>query len=172
MTFKEKLKYLRKINNMSQEELAEKLTVSRQTVSRWETGDSMPDAEMLIHLSDVFSVSVDELLKEDKKIDGNSQMPTTKNINSRIGVVCGICVISFSAIVLLSLGILSSVFPVYVGRSINDGKDIMYKADIFSFLDEHNLKWLFAVMIGASVFGAVLICVNKITQKKRNSEIK
>jgi transcriptional regulator with XRE-family HTH domain len=50
---------------MSQEELADRMGVSRQSVSKWESGQSMPEVEKLIQLSDLFHVSTDYLLKED-----------------------------------------------------------------------------------------------------------
>ena len=63
MDFTEKLLTLRKANNLTQEQLAEKLNVSRQSISKWESGESSPEIERLIELSDVFDVSTDYLLK-------------------------------------------------------------------------------------------------------------
>ena len=60
----ENIKSLRKEKGLSQEELAIKLNVVRQTVSKWEKGLSVPDSEMLIHLADALEVSVTELLGE------------------------------------------------------------------------------------------------------------
>lgn len=60
----ENIKTLRKAKGLSQEELAVKLNVVRQTVSKWEQGLSVPDAEMLISLSEVFEVPVSTLLGE------------------------------------------------------------------------------------------------------------
>ena len=60
--FGERLAALRKERGMSQEELAEKLQLTRQTISKWETGASTPDLELLIQLAEVFDVSVDFLL--------------------------------------------------------------------------------------------------------------
>lgn len=74
MEFSNKLYQLRKQKGLSQEELANILNVSRQTVSKWETGDSTPDMEKLITISDFFEISLDELVKE-KKSD-------LENINS------------------------------------------------------------------------------------------
>ena len=62
MEFHKKLYQLRKSHGLSQEELAEKLNVSRQTVSKWETGDSTPDMEKLVLLSEYFEISLDELI--------------------------------------------------------------------------------------------------------------
>lgn len=58
----EKLKSIRKQSNMSQEQLAEKLNVSRQAVTKWETGIGVPDIENLMALSVLFHISIDELL--------------------------------------------------------------------------------------------------------------
>lgn len=60
----ENIKTLRKAKGLSQEELAVKLNIVRQTVSKWEQGLSVPDAEMLISLSEVFEVPVSTLLGE------------------------------------------------------------------------------------------------------------
>lgn len=64
MEFNYKLYNLRKQKGLSQEELANRLNVSRQTVSKWEVGDSTPDMEKLIAISDLFEVSLDELVMD------------------------------------------------------------------------------------------------------------
>ena len=61
----EKIVYYRKKNMLTQEELAYQLNVSRQTVTKWEAGIIYPNVEYLIKLSNLFSVSVDALVKED-----------------------------------------------------------------------------------------------------------
>lgn len=63
MNLSEKIFELRKANSMSQEQLAEKLNVSRQSISKWESGDSSPEIERLVELSNVFNVTTDYLLK-------------------------------------------------------------------------------------------------------------
>jgi len=65
MTFAEKLLQLRKRDGLSQEELAERLEVSRQAISRWEMGTVMPDAVNLLKISNLFGVSADYLLREE-----------------------------------------------------------------------------------------------------------
>ena len=62
MEFNNKLYDLRKRRGFSQEELANRLNVSRQTISKWELGDSAPDMEKLVAISDLFEVSLDELV--------------------------------------------------------------------------------------------------------------
>ena len=66
MTFAEKLKTIRKQAGMSQERLAEKLGVSRQAVTKWETDTGIPDIENMMAISALFDISVDELLSNDK----------------------------------------------------------------------------------------------------------
>ena len=62
MTFAEKLKSIRKQAGMSQEQLAEKLGVSRQAVTKWETNGGIPDIENIMAISALFGISIDELL--------------------------------------------------------------------------------------------------------------
>lgn len=62
MTFAEKLKSIRKQAGMSQEQLVEKLSVSRQAITKWETGAGIPDIENLMAISGLFGISIDELL--------------------------------------------------------------------------------------------------------------
>lgn len=68
MKFHEKLYSLRKAAGMTQNDLAERLNVSRQAVSRWEMGTAMPDVDNLVAMSDLFRVSLDYLLKENKTV--------------------------------------------------------------------------------------------------------
>ena len=63
MDFSEKIAMLRRQKNWSQEELAEKLMVTRQAVSKWESAQSMPDLDKLVQLSELLGVSTDYLLK-------------------------------------------------------------------------------------------------------------
>lgn len=67
MTLAEKILSLRTERGMSQDDLAEKLEVSRQSVSKWETGQSTPDLDKIIKLADLFGVSVDELVREGER---------------------------------------------------------------------------------------------------------
>ena len=67
MIFSERLKEERE-KNWSQNDLAEKLHVSRQSVSKWETGKNYPSIEIIIHLSDLFGITIDELLRSDEEL--------------------------------------------------------------------------------------------------------
>ena len=65
MTLGEKIQKLRKQRGLSQEALAEKVTVTRQTISKWELGQSLPDLDFIAQLSDIFNVSSDYLIKDE-----------------------------------------------------------------------------------------------------------
>lgn len=64
MELSKKVYEMRKAQGLSQEQLAEKLGVSRQSVSKWEAGESMPELERVVEMSKIFNVSTDYLLKE------------------------------------------------------------------------------------------------------------
>jgi len=67
------LKELRKENNLTQEQLAEKLNVSGRTVSRWETGSNMPDICLLVELSEFYDVSIPEIIDGERKNEKMNQ---------------------------------------------------------------------------------------------------
>lgn len=67
MKFNEKLVMLRKQQNLSQEQVSEKLGVARQTVSKWELGETTPEMDKLIIISKLYDITLDELMKEDNE---------------------------------------------------------------------------------------------------------
>ena len=85
MIFREKLVQLRKSRNLTQEQLAEALGVSRQAVSRWEAGDSTPDMINLLGICDLFGVSADYLIHDNYQSDDD--MPVVKEKNEQISDV-------------------------------------------------------------------------------------
>lgn len=85
MNFEEKLIKLRKSGGLSQEDLAEKLGVSRQAVSRWESGSTMPDIANLIQLSELFGVSTDYLVHDSYESDAD--IPLVKEKNEEIKII-------------------------------------------------------------------------------------
>ena len=74
MILAEKITYLRKQKEWSQEELADQMEISRQSVSKWESGASIPDMDKILKLSRLFEVSTDYLLK-DEIVEENEKIP-------------------------------------------------------------------------------------------------
>lgn len=79
MILADKIITLRKKNGWSQEELADQLEVSRQSVSKWEGAQSIPDMNKILKLSKVFGVSTDYLLKDEIVIAENETQPEADN---------------------------------------------------------------------------------------------
>ena len=75
MSFGENVGYYRKELKITQEELADRLFVSRQTVSRWETDSTFPDVEMLVRLCDLFGCDMDTLVRGDAKSQMKDDAP-------------------------------------------------------------------------------------------------
>lgn len=68
MSVSEKIKEIRKNQNLTQEQFAEKIFVSRNTVAKWESNRGCPDIQNLITISDVYEISLDDLMKNDQKL--------------------------------------------------------------------------------------------------------
>lgn len=77
--FSDNLIQLRKINQISQEELAEKVNVSRQTLSKWETDESLPDIEKSKLIAEVFGVTLDDLVNYESDVHGLGVPPKGKH---------------------------------------------------------------------------------------------
>lgn len=117
MKFEEKLVKLRKQNAWSQEELAEKLDVTRQTISKWELGQTTPDMDKLTKIAEVFEITVNDLCDENidtKNIDDekeNKDTTDTKKVNknaknkakTRLNILVGILVLTLCGILGISL---------------------------------------------------------------------
>lgn len=103
MKFSQILKEKRKNSQLTQEQLAEKIFVSTKTISNWENEKTTPDLESLIHLSELFQLSLDDLIKGDKEM--------TKNIDKKIkrGEIFGVIVLL--PILLIGLPIIYKLIP-------------------------------------------------------------
>jgi len=77
MNISDKIAYLRKREGWSQEELGNKLDISRQSVSKWESGASLPDIDNIVRLSEIFEVSTDYLLKDESEDIISPYIPAT-----------------------------------------------------------------------------------------------
>ena len=81
MHLKDKLQLLRKQNGYSQEQLADKLGIARQTISKWENGQAMPEINGLILLSDLYGITIDRIVKEDDDCNISLHSDTNPDIN-------------------------------------------------------------------------------------------
>lgn len=118
MTLSEKLYMLRKKRGLSQEQLAEQLNVSRQAISKWESGQSTPETEKLLATAKFFQVSLDYLLSEDttQYTDPVRQDTTIQTSGSSMAGL----IICISGLVLLILWGLVSVINPQVSGQLSD----------------------------------------------------
>lgn len=119
MEFNNRMYELRKQKGLSQEELASRLNVSRQTVSKWENGESSPDMEKLVAISDLFELSLDELVLGKEQIVSEKESGKTevlKELEEKVWtpenkkkVGKGVKIVGIAAGVLLAIDLLSMV---------------------------------------------------------------
>ena len=112
MALSEKLYALRRKSGLSQEQLAEQLNVSRQAISKWESGHSTPESDKLLAISQSFHVSLDYLMKDDEKPAGGQSEAAPQNTvrgRSLLGII--LCV--GGVVCLILWGILSVVDPAF-----------------------------------------------------------
>ena len=104
MNLGKKIAELRKKNNLSQEELAEKVGVARQTISKWEIGDTTPDINQVKIISKIFNISIDELVDNDINnviVEKVSNTEKLAGITIKILNVFGIMLIVFITLIFL-----------------------------------------------------------------------
>ncbi|MBR6133819.1 MAG: helix-turn-helix transcriptional regulator [Bacilli bacterium] len=99
MTIGERLYKLRKEKNISQEELANELNVSRQTISKWETGESTPDFDKIIPLCEYFNITSDELLSGKENIIESNKEENKKKFARNIAIAVGLYILSIAQII-------------------------------------------------------------------------
>lgn len=111
MEINEKIFQLRKKNNFSQEELAEKIGVARQTISKWELGETSPDLKQAKELARIFKVSLDELANNDVKdvmVEKISNTERLAGIIIKILKVSGIIFIIMLVLEMIAFAIFTS----------------------------------------------------------------
>ena len=95
MILADKIIDLRKKNGWSQEELAEKMEVSRQSISKWEGAQSVPDMGRIVRLSEVFGVSTDYLLKDELEKEDPISLPDPGTALRTGSVLCCVFFLRF-----------------------------------------------------------------------------
>lgn len=118
MTLGEKICKLRTTNKMSQGDLAEKLNVSRQSISKWETNGSVPELDKLIQLSDLFGISLDDLVRNEELEAANDceeEAPSSPPQQPQIIIQHSMSTQKVLGFILLALGILCCLLALVAG---------------------------------------------------------
>ena len=147
-----KILELRKKNNLSQEQLAEKMKVARQTISKWELGETTPNIEQLKQLSKEFNVSIDELLDNDIK---NVLVEKVSNTEKLAGLVLKILkVFLISIVVLFVLCILAFMAFILLRASKNSedtGREIEESIYCKLYGEEHGYSITYQELTGRPI---------------------
>ena len=121
MTLGEKISELRATNKMSQGDLAEKLNVSRQSISKWETNASVPELDKLVQLSDLFGLSLDDLVRSDELGTGDDReeaVPPSPPQQAQIVIQHSLTTQKIVGFILLALGLLCCLMALFAGSGL------------------------------------------------------
>lgn len=140
MEFNEKLQQLRKQQALTQEQLAEKLFVSRTAISKWESGKGYPSIESLKAISKFFSISIDELLSSDELLH-LAEKENQSNIKKVYGLVYGVIDL---------LAILFIILPMY-GQTVGG---YIYSVNLFRFKETTRVN----LVIYWAIFSILILC--------------
>lgn len=132
MDFSNKLKIEREKRGWSQEELAQKLYVSRQSVSKWENGKNYPNIEVIIELSNLFDITIDALLKNDEDLKDKIIQDSKLSWQSKVLFILGMII----AIIQVSMIKHGEINWVSIGEAISGALIIL----IFLYFFSQQLK--------------------------------
>ncbi len=163
----ENIKAIRKSKGLSQEELAVKLNVVRQTISKWEQGLSVPDADMLISISEVFETPVSTLLGETV---AGAEVDDLKAISEKLEVinlqlahrkttrqkVIHWLFISLCAVIVAIFAVLTVLNSPYLGWDYSNPETAVIGVVVHSF------EWLFVRIAPFALIGAIVgVCLTR-----------
>ncbi len=167
MQFGERLTALRKKKGLTQEQLAEQLSLTRQTISKWELEQSLPDIVYLLELSSFFEVSTDYLLKGEEKAVENVPANPVQNVIRvdlakeekkdsfghwrLIAVGSFVCMLTFFGIVAFVICSVLNPWGVMIDNYIFEG--------LLGFLIGTDTLWFFVLLVILFICGGVLLGV-------------
>ena len=174
MTFAEKLLNLRRARNWTQEELADKIGVTRQALSKWEANTALPDTKNVVAIARLFGVTTDYLLCEDegREMEAGStdaqKSPASRKDSTRVVLGVVLLVLGFCGVLAISI---SSIFA---GTIMVPGSEYSaYLCGLSSIFHKYGeLEWLFTFCILLCVFGLLLLAIPAIERffEKINSD--
>ena len=163
MTLGEKIQQLRKASGLSQEQLAEQLDVSRQSVSKWELNDTVPDVNKLIVISNIFSISIDELLKDKQPStvvnDGENKRTTTLAEISRLNFAHKQITMGFRIVVIgLLMFVLEYMFlPLFGSMQKAQVSGQGFYSDFMEYAKIQPMPVIFTITAFVVIIGIILI---------------
>ncbi len=163
---------LRKLSGITQEQLAEKLNISRQTLSKWEKGNSLPDIESIINISKLFQISLQELLleKEEQQMDQQQNTQITLEDLSRINahnrkmnlILC-------SGLLFLAIAILIATFENMLRSTTLSLNYILYRYIVtgqYDYAPVNYTKLFIPALLAGSI--GIILCFFYFTKNNKN----
>ncbi|SCZ76261.1 helix-turn-helix transcriptional regulator [Pseudobutyrivibrio xylanivorans] len=157
MNTNEKIKEIRKVSGMTQEELADKLGVSRQTISKWEKGLSTPDLEMAISFCELFQISLDEFIREEQ-MEQKLSLEDIMKINKRNQRQT---ILLISSIVFILVGLLAMLFILGLRAATVSIEYMLYRGLATGQYTSHTLDFssVFIPAVLLVIVGGILILI-------------
>lgn len=159
MTMGEKILNMRKARGWSQEELAERVGVTRQAVSRWESNSAKPDADKIIGICDLFGVSADYLLRDLSfgTEPHTVHLPQTEQKHGLSGAqIVGVILLPLNVVLWTVFGIVGSINGGTHYITYLDGRTKVYQG-FMAFVTTNNLQWLLWLFSIMGILGLVLL---------------
>lgn len=166
MKLSEKIVQLRKSQGLSQEELAEKLNLSRQAVSRWESGTAQPDAGNLWQLSRLFGVTADYLLDEEQESPKVPAAAPAKPHRTNGKEIAGGCMAMLgfwgNVIIYIASRFVEVMIPHKVWSTDRSTWQYRWDSNVTGhswkyFVQKYDLEWLVAALTVLLIVGVVLL---------------
>ena len=154
MEFGEKLQELRKKKDMTQEELAEALYVSRTAISKWESGRGYPSIDSLKEISRFFSVSIDELLSAEKMVS-IAEKENKENIQYICNMLLGTVDLMALALIILP------IFP-----SLRDGFYYAVSLPYYTQTSDFNLACYWGLIVSLILMGVAKLIMTRLRLKR------
>lgn len=178
MALGEKLQRLRKDKGLSQEQLATQLNVSRQAVSKWEVGESVPDTENIIQLSKIFQVTTDYILIDECQastqapLGNEADAPITKTKKGGALLVVGLATFCMGAVGQLVIWLLSTTTLLQLPSVPQLATDPTVLSDTWvrdyaNYVRHFHLDAVVAVLWGLVAVGLVLVAIGYFKRRKK-----
>lgn len=171
MKIGEKIHQIRKMSGMTQEELAEKMNVSRQTISKWEGGTSVPDLENAVRLCELFQISLDDFIRGEWSDEAKISLQDIVKINKHSQQMT---ILLISGLLFLMLGALAAFL---VGALFSVANSIEYMLYRYIAVGEYAYipidYWKIVSPVLASIAAGTLLCVIFVWEKwkeKKNEQ--
>lgn len=177
MDIGEKIRTLRRSQGWSQGELADRIGVSRQSVSKWELAEAVPDAGNIVKLCDLFAISADELLEREQSEPVPAPVPAAVRPAWKKTRTVGIVLLAVGIVIIGVLVTLSQIIPSWMeveqyvapqeiemidpNGPTEAGRMITTRVQVYSlipFLNTYSLHWLFVggfILVGAGIYSLV-----------------